>query len=1678
MRKILFTTLATVLTLQFLQAQIINGQDTLYGNEWIHFDQSYFKILVAEDGIYRLTAQTMTDAGIPMSEAQGNRLQLFHNGEEVPVYVTTDGIFGAADYLEFFGQKNTSELDRHLFLNPDEEMMNPRYSLFTDTAAYFLTWPAAASPKHYQTVGNDLVNLPGKEPYFTGEHVLNYFSHFRKKQNSQGVSSSDFGVTEGFSTNFANSQTFSIAPVAVFLGGPDGELYIRYSANNGQHLQQITLNNELLLTDEFFDYQLRQLTFPVPNATIAAGAMSLKFQGTVSNSDNQRVSNIILKYPRQFNFGNQTKFQFEIDASAGVRYLEIENFNLTAGTPILYDLTNGLRLTATVEGSLVKIALPPSPVKRKLILVNDNSGITAVATLKAAGFIDYKDLDAEFIFLTNPRLYDDGNGNNWVQEYANYRSSATGGGYSTVIVDVQQLYDQFGWGLNRHSLSIRNFGHFVKKHWTDVKYFFVVGKGREYPNVRTAAQLANAGNASFYVPTFGMPGSDNLLIASNYSSIPIIPIGRIASTEPDEISIFLKKIIDAEDNHNAPQEFAEREWMKRVLHLGGGGAAERDLIKGLLEQMETEIETNQFGGKVTSFYKTSNDPIQISRSEQIFDLINSGVSIINFFGHSGANTFDFSLDSPDNYENQGKYPLFLSLGCYSGQIHGNFQGVSERFLFVEEKGAIGFIASSSLGYISALSELCGEFYRQLGGDQYGSGIGKVLQKAIEITEAKGLTGGTRELVQQFTLHGDPAYVLNAFPGPDYVIDPNSVLFDPQKISVELDSFEFSFVAKNIGKNILDSVVVEIRRDLPSGINVLVLQDTIAAPANALTLKYSLPTYGEDGFGENRFYVEIDATDRVEELPGPAAEANNKLIGPDGAQGVRFFFSSNDIRPVYPKEFAIVGTAPVTLKASTANTFAELRNYLIQIDTTEQFNSTLRKDFAVEMIGGVLKWQPDIALQDSTVYYWRVSPDSVDASGYNWKSSSFVYLEGAPNGWSQSHYFQFKKDKFVDMELTEARRWKFLSDFKDVKITQGEYPSIRPAISINNTPASYLPWDIPLRGGVMVTVLDSVTVAPWRNLPVSTSAPWDGLYGSYNIPPWIAGVEYFAFPYETRNEAGRQRAMTFLDSIIPPGNYVVLITVQESGYSYEPEEWAADSIANNGKNLFNLLEAQGATMIRQSEVTGAVPYYFVYKKDDASFEPQEGFLPLDEISTRNFGLLGTWDNGRIETNVIGPARKWDSFYWEIDELDPITDEVFVNIFGQKQDGTTDLLFTESTVNHISLSGVDAAVYPDLKISFVAADTTFLNPPQLNAWRVFYEGGYELALNPAGYFSLYNDTLQQGEVLKLKIAIENLGEQPFDSVEMKYTLSNGNNNLPPFEIQEPALLIGDTLIAEFTYLTDSIFGKYQIIMEANPKGQPKEEVYFNNVGISDFYIEQDVRNPLLDVYFDGIKILNGDLVSSKPLIKIELEDENSFLPLNDTSLVKVFLQYPDDTELKPLYFASENVDFFPATVQYGKNSASIEIRASFEKDGNYQLIVQAKDVTGNNSGSNDFKVAFEVITASTVSNVLNYPNPFSTSTRFLYTLTGSEPPAHYKIQIMTVSGRIVKEITQEELGELKPGRHLTDYVWDGRDEYGDKLANGVYLYRFVAQDSDGNEWGKYDDGTNQYFKSGIGKMVIIN
>ena len=162
--------------------------------------------------------------------------------------------------------------------------------------------------------------------------------------------------------------------------------------------------------------------------------------------------------------------------------------------------------------------------------------------------------------------------------------------------------------------------------------------------------------------------------------------------------------------------------------------------------------------------------------------------------------------------------------------------------------------------------------------------------------------------------------------------------------------------------------------------------------------------------------------------------------------------------------------------------------------------------------------------------------------------------------------------------------------------------------------------------------------------------------------------------------------------------------------------------------------------------------------------------------------------------------------------------------------------------------------------------------------------------------------------------------------------------------------------------------------------------------------------------------------------------------------------------------------------GKNKFIITYEPSFNEDGTYGLRIQGQDKSGNISGDQPYQIFFEVIQESSITNIYNYPNPFTTKTHFVFTLTGSQIPNEFNIQILNINGRLIKQIPLHETESIKIGNNITEYYWDGKDDFGDPLANGVYLYRVFAKIN--NKEIKHRNSSGDHaFNKGFGKIYLI-
>lgn len=1665
--------------LSTVSAQIVNGLDTLYGNEWISPGNDYLRLEVQDDGFYSINYADIQAQGWPVDAINSGDYQLFHQGELIPFHSTQDqGLpLGSGDALIFYGKKNRGELDRHIYREPDAQQLNPAYSLYSDTGVYYLTY-APEGGLQYETVANDLTNLPAAEPYVWQQEEVIFDDFFVKEYyrfSGATIYYSHFSIGEGYGNRSINqlladgstSQEVTLNLPQAYAAGPPARLQTRYVAALFDHIQRLSANEQILRTDTFFNWAMQNVDMDLPMAVLQDGELRLEWEGFGGPKDEVSVGYVSVDYPTLPDAAGSDNFSCQLSSDDQRQYLEVANWS--GANAIVYDLQNNQRLIANNNGGTLQIALPDNGEERELVIISSETDLPAPNISPVA--LAIPDLgDADYVILTHSLLR--AGSEDAVQAYADYRASAAGGNYRTAIVNIDQLFDQFCYGIQQHPLAIRNFVAWQRKVNPAFEFLFIVGKGREYIDLREPSELQEALGSTLFVPSFGFPASDNLLVSSLEKPTPLVNIGRLPVVSGDEVRLYLNKVRGMEEFvASSPQTLDGRSWMKNVLHLGGGGnASEQQSIKNNLESMGAEIENGRFGGRITGFYKTSLDPIQTSQTDQIFNRINQGVSLITFFGHSSASGFDFSIDQPENYDNQDKYPLMISLGCYSGNMFDNFRSVGEEFILLENGGAGAFLASRGLGFIHALGNVGRRFHSKIGEELYGATIGEGIRSTIaEFEHLTDQAYGT--LNEQFSLQGDPALRLNPLPGDDYTIDPNSVKVEPVIVNVQSDSFQVSFDLYNLGVKQADNVTIRIIQQLPNGEEVFQLDQTIPSTGYSQSVSLNLPSLGRRSIGLNRLLIEVDPSNSISELPSPAAETNNELILNNGERGFPFFIIDDTAIPVWPKQYALVGDLPITLKASTANALAPERRYFLEIATEPSFTAPLDQT-EITVAGGVLRWTPNLSWQDSTVYYWRVAPDTVGSivPSLNWEASSFQYIEGISPGWGQAHWGQIGDNEFDQVNLdTLSEKLIYTKNFLNVALRNKVYdPDDRPTY-FNQFQFINSPWTWSIHEGLNVVVLEYPTLDYWRN-------PFGGLYGSVNTASnWPSGVLPFA--YRTEQIEDRTNLINFLTEVIPDSSYVIIYSAQRTQQSdFYPEQWAADSIVLDGKNIFNVLEAEGAIRIRDLATEGATPYVLFYQKG-VQYIGEGLSETIDGDAYVEHAFEGLWYEGEMVTVPAGQVEQWNQLSVRfmpgtVESSDSIRLVLEASSEGQTWSEVWSVAEPPQIYYEYDLQSVNANEFPYLRLRYYVYDIEQRTAPQLDYVHFYHDPLAELAISPNTAYS-FTDSLVEGQELRLVYAIENLGISTIEDVPISYQFNNLSvTDQPDSQIQllAPDEIYFDTLILS----TVGSSGNYEIITTVNPGDSPKEGFRFNNVNVNQGRIATDQIDPVIDVVFDGSRILDGDLVAPQPQITVSITDENPYLPLTDSDLISVFLQRPETGAFEHVDASTYN--WTPADLSSGENEARIDFQPDLPVDGIYGLRIRATDESANPAGRILYEVSFEVVNRQTISHILPYPNPFVDQTRFVYTLTG-ESPSRFGIQIMTVSGRIVKEIDQASFGELRVGTHQSDYVWDGTDNYGDQLANGVYLYRVVAEDETGQAIEIRDNGSSGYFQNGLGKIVLL-
>lgn len=300
-------------------------------------------------------------------------------------------------------------------------------------------------------------------------------------------------------------------------------------------------------------------------------------------------------------------------------------------------------------------------------------------------------------------------------------------------------------------------------------------------------------------------------------------------------------------------------------------------------------------------------------------------------------------------------------------------------------------------------------------------------------------------------------------------------------------------------------------------------------------------------------------------------------------------------------------------------------------------------------------------------------------------------------------------------------------------------------------------------------------------------------------------------------------------------------------------------------------------------------------------------------------------------------------------------------------------------------------------------------------------------------------------------------------------NGELNMTVFD--KPSKFVTKTFGITFAWQKNKIFNGLASVTNGRfnfdfvvpldvsyEEGNAKVSMYLDNgvtdgagchldiyVGGTDSSAIVDDMGPDVSLYMNDEKFAEGQMVGPDPLMIADVFDENGINTVGTGighELVAILDNNDKDVLLLNDYYTAKKDNYREGTIQY-----------PFENlpEGEHTLEVKVWDVA-NNSAESEVRFIVSQDANIALGHVLNYPNPFTTNTKFYLEHNQHGSLLDCTIKIFTVSGRMVKSLKSTFFAE---GNLYCDLEWDGLDEWGDPIGRGVYVYQVMLRDKDSGE-----------------------
>ncbi len=1655
----------------------LSSSDSIYN--WIDTSAAYIRLAVTRDGLYRVNASDLNfqslGFSLPTSGWNSGNLRCFNHGVEIPLWIDTDASGNITD-IEFYGQ--------HLrgfplptvgepFIQFDSEAQRSEYyNVATDTNVYWLTSSSGIkAPLQFQAKSltpSDSSLVSNGTILIHHEQDHNYYLGDANSDQTQTQEMTEYVAGERFewvelhglyddSAASFFTDTFHIAQLPadtanmvasfkfLFRGMTHDPNYL--GPNGTPHVVRAQINNgPPSLANVFYEYTYDSLKMTVPISQLVNGTNVVRINALTGGAhiDQFYLDYYELTYPSALAPSNDTgiakgqwlfsvtqpsnKFQIGMsDASAHL-------YNLTDNTRILDP--SGQYLDSTTSAQPEYAAATSSSLMKCDNIQPWNTGSPNVLSWQILSPRN----QADYLVITNPAF------ETAAQRLATLQGSQ---GLKTKIVTTDEIFNAFDYGSNEPE-AIRRYLNYAYFNYSGnpVGFVTLLGNASWDPKFNLAGSVQRS-----FVPSYGNPASDSYFTLpesdADLDSLPLMLIARIPVASEAAAENYLTKLNEYENEPPAS-------WDKNFLFIAGGDSGSehqefdafcREIFAPPLnappiDMRDTVLDRTDFSSGV--------DPTHIGEIE---NLLLTGQSIMYFAGHGATFTSDVAFPDASILQNKGLYPLLVTLTCRTGDFAEYDQiGVNQSYIQAPEAGSVQAYGTTGFGegdYDDLLTENWINLMRSFDSTHdtthaQSMNMLQLLTTAKMEASSVGFNGNAsvshNEALQNSML-GDAAVGFVLRPQAEFAVYPNGIDAYapgdslPQVTFTISDSF-YTVEAEiyNYGYAANQPVVVRITDAGPVGFPIS-RYDTLPGLIDSASVS-ALFGLNTQSIGLHTITVAIDPDHRLPESYRPDDSASIQ-IQVNGLSTTNFFPYEGerqlcDISPsnVHFIVLTPAGSSPndqVEIQLDTTQTFSN-----VFIDQKSMISSSYYVTFDIPM--------PATSIPQSSVYWWRTRV--IHASGgdtTSWQYATFSTGAAPRSEFSYTSPQQLYSTNVNGLGLNSQGMLSLL--LKDTMRLEAISHGIND-VTLDKTFAPYAQVSL---NGIQI----------WQDTEIlSNGSVFDN---GFAILVWspdgtqIDSVYEFEMPWDSIGHQSFETPMAAsfnsVLSAIPSGRRVMVLTVgsvQFQQYFFPATQALMESIGSDTGMFPMAYDGSYALIGAKGSPRGSA-------KESFAAQYSNGAMAFDTIITS-----GT--SGLAVTPYTAVAKDYGALTWTGNPTDSGNNINFA-VLGARRDGSgVDVVdnFKASAGNSFSLSNIDPRIYDRLAVQMGFIRTANSSQsPALSGIAIQYDPAPEFVFSPDSIRTVPGIVNTGGSVVA-DYSASTLTCTPADSVIVQlYRQYQSKIDTPV--VHAPFSLVGrSTHNFSDSLQTQNELGTAKLTAIINPNEAQNEQLPFNNTISGSYAVARDTMTPTADILFldptDQIpQHLSGcGYISNRSTIKIQLLSSN---PLRDTSSNSITAYFLDETNTSLA---------FPVAVGNTPNG----IQASFQSfaggqvqgqltitpsptftfaAGTWLMDAYLRDASGN---TDTIQQCFTVSDVNGIEEVMNYPNPFKETTDFTFILK-SDASADIKIVVYTIAGRKIRTLTPSS---THAGFNAVQ--WDGRDERGNEVANGTYLYRVVINGTNGD------------------------